>query len=161
MVKKQYDEKDPSGECAGKYMSIQFVSHDHLFVWGFTPYQWYFSCLMLTVHKSIFPRQFINRYLTSTLSWHWRANRSAIPIIMSAKGERYYFQFKRLVCCGRGSNPWAPPGWLSGERVGLMTRWMWVRSPFEATFLSGVFSPLTSAEACEESCWWLWKEKLC
>ena len=36
-----------------------------------------------------------------------------------------------------------------------------VRSPVEATFLSGVFSPLTSAEACEKSSWWLWKERLC
>ena len=35
-----------------------------------------------------------------------------------------------------------PPPWLSGERVGLMTWWLWVRSPVEATFLSGVFSPL-------------------
>ena len=25
----------------------------------------------------------------------------------------------------------------------------------------GVFSPLTSAKACEKSSWWLWKEKLC
>ena len=33
-----------------------------------------------------------------------------------------------------------------------------VRSPVEATFLSGVFSPLTSAEVCEKSSWWLWKE---
>ena len=32
-----------------------------------------------------------------------------------------------------------------------MTWWLRVRSPVEATFLSGVFSPLTSAEACEES----------
>ena len=47
------------------------------------------------------------------------------------------------------------------ERVGLMTWWLRVRSPVEATFLSGVFSPLTSAEACEESSRWLWKEKLC
>ena len=47
--------------------------------------------------------------------------------------------------------PIAPPGWLSGERVGLMTWWLWVRSPVEATFLSGVFSLLTSAEACEKS----------
>ena len=54
-----------------------------------------------------------------------------------------------------------PHGWLSGERVGLMTRWLWVWSPVEATFLSGVFSPLTSAEACEKSSRWLWKEKLC
>ena len=55
----------------------------------------------------------------------------------------------------------ASPGWLSGERVGLMTRWMCVRSPGEATFLSGVFSPLTSAEACEKSSRWLWKEQSC
>ena len=55
----------------------------------------------------------------------------------------------------------APPGWLSGERVGLMTWWLRVRSPVEATFLSGVFSPLTSAEACEKGSRWLWKEKLC
>ena len=54
----------------------------------------------------------------------------------------------------------ALPGWLSGERVGLMTWWLRVRSPVEATFLSGVFSPLTSAEACEKSSRWLWKEKL-
>ena len=55
----------------------------------------------------------------------------------------------------------APPGWLSGERVGLMTWWLRVRSPVEATFLSGVFSPLTSAEAYGKSSRWLWKEKLC
>ena len=42
-----------------------------------------------------------------------------------------------------------------------MTWWLWVRSPVEATFLFGVFSTLTSAEACEKSSWWLWKEKLC
>ena len=54
-----------------------------------------------------------------------------------------------------------PPGWLSGERVGLMTWWLRVRSPVEATFLSGVFSPLTSAEASGKSSRWLWKEKLC
>ena len=30
--------------------------------------------------------------------------------------------------------------------------------PVEAKFLSGVFSPLTSAEACEKSSRWLWKE---
>ena len=52
-------------------------------------------------------------------------------------------------------------GWLSGERVRLMTWWLLVRSPVEVTFLSGVFSPLTSEEACEKSSPWLWKEKLC
>ena len=39
-----------------------------------------------------------------------------------------------------------PPGWLSDELVRLMTWWLWVRSPDEATFLCGVFWPLTSAE---------------
>ena len=31
-------------------------------------------------------------------------------------------------------------------------------SPVEANFHSGVFSPLTSAEACEKNGPWLWKE---
>ena len=44
----------------------------------------------------------------------------------------------------------APHGLLSGECVGLMTWWLRVRSPVEVIFLSGVFSPLTSAEACEK-----------
>ena len=35
-----------------------------------------------------------------------------------------------------------------------MTWWLWVRSHVEATFLSGVFSPLPSAEACEKSSRW-------
>ena len=52
----------------------------------------------------------------------------------------------------------APPRWFSGERVGLLTWWLSVRSPVEAKFLSGVFSPLTPAEACEKSSRWLWKE---
>ena len=30
--------------------------------------------------------------------------------------------------------------------------------PVEAKFLSGIFPPLISAEACEKSSWWLWKE---
>ena len=49
----------------------------------------------------------------------------------------------------------ALPGWLSVEGVGLITWWLWVWSLGEATFLSGVFSPLTSAKACEKSSWWL------
>ena len=53
---------------------------------------------------------------------------------------------------------YSPPRWLSGERVGLLTWWLRVRSPVEANFLSGVFSPLTSAEACEKGSRWLWKE---
>ena len=34
-----------------------------------------------------------NQYLTSPLSWHWQASCSAIPIILSAKGESHYYQF--------------------------------------------------------------------
>ena len=52
---------------------------------------------------------------------------------------------------------YAPTGWLSGERVRLMTWWLRVRDPDEANFLCGVFSPLISADACQKSSW-LWKE---
>ena len=50
------------------------------------------------------------------------------------------------------------PGWLSEEGVGLTTWRLWVRYPVEANFLSSVFLPLTSAEACEKSSRWHWKE---
>ena len=53
------------------------------------------------------------------------------------------------------------PRWLSDERVKLMTWWLWVRLPVEVNVLSGLFTPLTSAEACEKSSQWLWNEKLC
>ena len=52
----------------------------------------------------------------------------------------------------------APPGWLSGKRVGLMTWRLWVQYPVEVNILSSNFSPLTSAKACEKSSWWLWKK---
>ena len=48
-----------------------------------------------------------------------------------------------------------------GERVGVLTWWLWVRYLVEVNFLSGVFSPPTSAEACEKTSLWLWKKKLC
>ena len=60
--------------------------------------------------------------------------------------------------CTRMTFSSALPGCLSGECVGLMTWWLWVWYPVEANFLSGVFLPLTSAEACEKSSRWLWKE---
>ena len=49
---------------------------------------------------------------------------------------------------------WKIQEWLQFHTKGMK----WVRSPVEANFLSGVFSPLTSAEACEEYSRWLWKE---
>ena len=52
----------------------------------------------------------------------------------------------------------APPKWLSGERIGLMTWWLRVEDPVKAKFFSAEFSPLTFAEACEKSSQWLWKE---
>ena len=59
-----------------------------LSVCGFTLYQQYFSYLTATVHKSMFPWTIFNQYLTSTLFRHWRASRSAIPTILSAKGGK-------------------------------------------------------------------------
>ena len=52
----------------------------------------------------------------------------------------------------------APTGWLSGKQVGLITWCLRVIDRVEANFFSGVFSLLTSAEACEKSSRWLWKE---
>ena len=40
----------------------------------------------------------------------------------------------------------APHGWLSGERVGLMAWWLWVRDPVEANFLSSLFLLVTCAK---------------
>ena len=47
----------------------------------------------------------------------------------------------------------APPGWLSGgcEFDPRLRR----------LFFPGVFSPLTSAEACDKSSRWLWEKKSC
>ena len=50
------------------------------------------------------------------------------------------------------------PGWLSGKRVGLMNWWLFVRNPVATNFHSDVFSPLTSAEACEKSSRWFLKK---
>ena len=34
-----------------------------------------------------------NQYLTSPLSWHWQASRSATSMILSTKRESYHYQF--------------------------------------------------------------------
>ena len=39
---------------------------------------------------------------------------------------------------------------MNYECVRFMTWWLGIRSPVEKTFLSSMFSPLTSAEACEK-----------
>ena len=50
-----------------------------------------------------------DQYLISPIFWHWRASRSAIPIILSANGEKPLLPvLKTLVCRGRGSNPRLP-----------------------------------------------------
>ena len=67
-----------------------------------------------------------------------------------------YIQYNYYVMLPKIQAFKAPPGWLSGEHVRLMNWWLRVRPPVEVTFLSGVFSPLTSAaEACEKSSRWL------
>ena len=53
---------------------------------------------------------------------------------------------------------YTPPGWLSGERVVLMTWWLLVLVPLETEFLSDKYLPLTSTEAYEKSSQWLSKE---
>ena len=73
--------------------------------------------------------------------------------IFMVKGTQLLSDWQNSLCC-------APPGWLSGERVRLMTCWLRVRFRVEATFHSGLFPPLTSAEACEKSSRWLWEKKL-
>ena len=43
----------------------------YLFIWGLTPYQWYFSYLKATIHKSMFPGLFlssINQSIILTLA---------------------------------------------------------------------------------------------
>ena len=39
-----------------------------------------------------------------------------------------------------------------------MIWWLCVQDPDVAKFISGVFFPITSAEACEKSSRWIWKE---
>ena len=53
---------------------------------------------------------------------------------------------------------YAPPGWLSGERVGLMTGGCEFDPRLRRTSFSDVFSPFISAEACEKSSWWFRKK---
>ena len=52
-----------------------------------------------------------NQYLTSPLSWHGRDSRSAIPIILSAKGESHYYQFSRL---------WSVAAWDQTQELPLI-----------------------------------------
>ena len=51
-------------------------------------------------------------YLTSPLSWNRRVSRSAIPIILSAKDEIHYYQFKRLWAVAAGD-------WTHGLNINI------------------------------------------
>ena len=42
-----------------------------------------------------------NQYLTSPLYWHWKASRSAIPIILNTKEEGHYSSFDKLCNDGK------------------------------------------------------------
>ena len=50
------------------------LRHESLFVWGFMPYQQYFSYLKATAHKSMSAGLFFNQYFTSPLSQQWRVS---------------------------------------------------------------------------------------
>ena len=73
-------------------------------------------------------------------------------------GNQNFFLFPQLSKTFSFSRSLAPPGWLIGKRVRLMTWWLWVWDLVEVKFLSDVLSSLNSAGACEKSSWWLWKE---
>ena len=67
-----------------------------LFVWGLYAVSTVFQLFNgdnSQIHVSWTFFFFFNQYLTSSLSWHWLASRSAIPMILSAKGESHYYQF--------------------------------------------------------------------
>ena len=50
-------------------------------------------------------------------------------------------------------------GWVAhGESVAFMTCLLLIGYRIEVNFLSSIFLPLISAETCEKSSWWLWKE---
>ena len=63
---------------------------------------------------------------------HWTASVPSLSYRQKKKQECSNFRLSAL------------PGWYSGERVGLMTWWLWVRSSVKATFFSAYFrfSPL-------------------
>ena len=89
--------------------------------------------------------------IISKLNLHWNG---LLQMLSKWTNLKSYHPVKGYTCI-------TLPRWLSGERVGLMTWWLWVWSLVEANFLSSVFSPLTSVEAYEKSSLWLLKEKLC
>ena len=82
----------------------------------------------------------VSKFLNRLRSAGLKAHRPYVGVPLTVRNRML-----RLNCAGghyRWSGP--PPGWLSGERVGLMTSWLWVRSSVEATFLPVYFhlSPL-------------------
>ena len=55
--------------CSYQTLQIVFsLDKSNLFVWGFMPNQQFFSYLIATVYKAMFPGLFFNQYLTSPLS---------------------------------------------------------------------------------------------
>ena len=68
---------------------------------------------------------------------------SCTTTCMSQAISKYTEQYGIISCTATCKLP-RPGGY--GERVRLVTWWLQVRSPIEATFLSGVSSPLTSAK---------------
>ena len=77
---------------------------------------------------------YFNQYLTSPLSWQWRASHSAIPIIPSAKrGKQLLPVLKTLVCRGRMS-------WHSGKPCRQKTCWLPIVFPL-LTVLSKTLLP--------------------
>ena len=64
-----------------------------LFVWGFYAISIEFQLFNSDKSQIHGFWTILNRYLTSPLSWHWRASHSANSIILSAERESHYYRF--------------------------------------------------------------------
>ena len=112
-------------------------------------FQQYLSHIMATAHI----KSFLDFTSTRLGLWSVLSNNTPTKILWEKEkmlvNSIFFFShgvFKSFL--SRYHSNLGPPRWLSGKHVKLMTWWLWVRYPVKANFLSGVFSPLTSAETC-------------
>ena len=110
----------------------------------------YFLLLSQNFNKNSFSWSFISPLATKTLIWilfHGHLKRTMCHKDLNTVWDFIKFSIRTATTIRR-HNSLGPGG--SVVSVSLMTWWLWVWSPVEANFLSGAFSPLTSAEASEK-----------
>ena len=79
---------------------------------------------------------------------NWRANTMFSRVYLSVRPSQIRSVHISVPC----------PGGSVVSVSDSMTWWLWVSSPAQTNIFSSIFSALTSAEACEKSSRWLWKE---